>query len=704
MKVSEQKWKVVSALAELLRLVDNSEELFPLIVTVISELLQVGICSLMIEEHGRLRIRAAQGVAPEIIEKTALPIGEGVAGWVYLQQTPLLIEDIETDQRFHRHSLEKYYTHSLLSIPLVVGNESVGVLNINNKFDHTPFHQEDLESAMLVGEMVALAVRQAKTYDQSTRRLQELESLYAANKLFSSTLELKHILSAILGEIAKLVPLRGAIIFILDENTGGYNVGADELGESLDQDACIFTPELLPPAVFADIFAQHQVVKIDDLDLLRRMGWPQKPPALLIPLITENKVMGLILVYPEVPKIPGTHRISNRFLHFLGNAAALAIKNAALYQNVNRRMIELFSTNQALAEKTTELDDLNRYNKSIIEGLTSGLLVLNPEGTVLTCNRAAQRILRIDQTQVLNKRLEDAPIPSNFVDAVNRLRLQNDETIGHELLLEFPDLEKPLFVGLSITPFSRGMIVRFRDLSELKRLQEQVIWSEKLASIGLLAAGVAHELNNPLGAISGYIQLLLQGESDQEEQHKYLSEILEEIKRISGVVRNLLDFSRQSDECDPAIDLGMLIDKTVTLLRPQLEKNGITVTHLRSEMPALVSGNVAQLRALLLNLILNATQSVEEDVGEIVISDFCEKQHAGVTISDNGVGIPQDELERIFEPFYTRRRGTEVGTGLGLSIARKIVREHRGDIAVTSELGGGTEFTIKFPCAGVTNE
>lgn len=695
--------EMVREIAELLRSFDNLEGIYPRIVQIISEFLEVEIVSLMLNEEGELAIRGAQGLAPEIVTGTVLHPGEGIAGWVFREKLPLLVENIEQDERFHRASLERYYTRSLISVPLLAGGDCLGVLNINNKRDRTIFDGPDLAAAVLLADMIALAVKQARTQRELRRRVDELELLYGAVRLFASTLELDQILDAVLARIDRTVPLRRATIFMLDEEREEYRPAAQFDPRSLEGAASGFTPAQLPVPLAGGLFQDRRVQVVRDPAQLKDLGWPALEPALLIPLVVENKAVGIILLYPAAPAAGAVseHAYPFRLLRFLGDGAALAIKNAGLYQHVHRRMIDLFDANRTMQTQAEQLVELNRYNTSIIEGLTSGFLVLDRAGTIITCNRAAAEILGVACAAVLQRPLAASGVPAAFAEAVGKLQAEGREALGQDVLIDRPGSENPVWLGLSLTPFARGAILRFRDMTQLKNLQQQLIWSEKLASIGQLSAGVAHELNNPLASISGYLQLLQQ-EPLSPRQRDYLRIVFEELRRMGEVVNNLLDFSRRGDEKTPLVNLAELVAKTLALLRPQAEKMQVALRATVAGEQHLVTGNLAQLRSLLLNLVLNALQAGPPAGSEVTVAVFSEPGRAGVRVRDQGCGIPPGDLRKIFEPFYTR--GKAGGTGLGLAIARKIVEDHRGAIAVTSEVGAGTEFTVSFPLTGAGDE
>jgi two-component system NtrC family sensor kinase len=233
---------------------------------------------------------------------------------------------------------------------------------------------------------------------------------------------------------------------------------------------------------------------------------------------------------------------------------------------------------------------------------------------------------------------------------------------------------------------------------KLKSSQAQLVQSGKMAAVGQLAAGVAHEVNNPLQIILSRVQLLMMRHRELEPLVKDLHLIESNVKRISRIIRSLLDFARHNtgDEEWRRIDLVYLITQTVNLMQHLMEKAGIEVevSH-PSGGPPTIHGNVGEVEQIFLNLLINARQAMP-DGGRIDITIRVEEETAIVRVSDTGEGIPEGYLERIFDPFFTTRE-EEGGTGLGLSIIYGIIEKHNGRIEVESNEGLGTSFELQLP-------
>ncbi|MBF0352938.1 MAG: HAMP domain-containing protein [SAR324 cluster bacterium] len=233
---------------------------------------------------------------------------------------------------------------------------------------------------------------------------------------------------------------------------------------------------------------------------------------------------------------------------------------------------------------------------------------------------------------------------------------------------------------------------------KLSEAHRQLYQSDKLASIGRLAAGVAHEINNPLTGVLSYSSYLLKRIEDKESRDD-LEVIVRETKRCREIVKNLLDFARPVPSKQGMSSLHDAMEHSLVILTSQLEKKHIVITRNFEENLPLIMADINHLQQLFINLILNAMDAIEDTQGEIILTSFTEasttENYIVVQVSDSGCGIPHESIHKIFEPFYTSK-GTK-GTGLGLPIVWGIVEELKGTITVKSDVGKGTTFTIRIP-------
>ena len=247
-----------------------------------------------------------------------------------------------------------------------------------------------------------------------------------------------------------------------------------------------------------------------------------------------------------------------------------------------------------------------------------------------------------------------------------------------------------------------GRLIIFDDITERSELETRLVQADKLSSIGLLAAGVAHEVNTPLAVISTYAQMLAKQVNGDEAKSRMLEKIAKQTFRASEIVNSLLNFSRTGPTEFEDVDLNRVLRETLSLIEPQLQKTQIRVLQNLEPNLRTIRGNSSKLQQVFLNLFLNARDAMESG-GVLEVKTITDAAAVRVTVVDSGQGISADLLSRIYDPFFTPK-GAQKGTGLGLSITYGIVKEHGGSIVADSNPGQGTCFTLAFPLVPKTVE
>jgi two-component system NtrC family sensor kinase len=248
--------------------------------------------------------------------------------------------------------------------------------------------------------------------------------------------------------------------------------------------------------------------------------------------------------------------------------------------------------------------------------------------------------------------------------------------------------------------FTNLAIALNRMLAELKKREDQLIQSRKLAAVGNLTAGIAHELNNPLNNISLTTEALIDefDEWDKATKLKMLQDIFSQVERAGTTVANLLDFTRRDKEAFEQVHLKDVLERTLKLMANEINLSQVQLdVDLDDNLPPIM-GNQNNLQQVFLNLFLNALQAMP-DGGTLCVKAFAEHESLKVVVNDTGIGIPKENLNSIFDPFFTTKELGK-GTGLGLSVSYGIIQKHQGTITVESEVGKGTSFTITLPCVG----
>ncbi len=365
-------------------------------------------------------------------------------------------------------------------------------------------------------------------------------------------------------------------------------------------------------------------------------------------------------------------------------SVALAIENAYLYHQASRR--------------AEELERLKDYSENIIESLTVGVAVINERGEIISWNRVLENIFKQEKKDIIGRQLAEVLGPKNM-----QVLFPADTQEGYHLLSEItltlPSGEERIF-DIARTPLldnklvPYGTIIVFEDITDKVRLQQQLVTSEKLASIGLLSAGVAHEINTPLTGISSYVQLLQKKLTDTHYV-QILEKIEAQTERVARIIKNLLNFARHpSDTSFRQVNLKESLLEIISLIDYKLKAMNIKLElNLQDIKPILGQGE--RLQQVFINIILNALDAMPRG-GKLKIDLWQKDGEAVIAIADSGHGIKKEHLPRIFDPFFTTK-GVGKGTGLGLSISYAIIKDHEGRIEVESELGKGSTFTIYLP-------
>jgi len=260
---------------------------------------------------------------------------------------------------------------------------------------------------------------------------------------------------------------------------------------------------------------------------------------------------------------------------------------------------------------------------------------------------------------------------------------------------------KSLTLNVSITPLVSksgeriGRLLLFDDVTQREHMEEQMSQTEKLTSLGLLAAGVAHEVNTPLAVISNYIQMLAKQMPENDPRHSIIEKIVKQTFRASEIVNNLLNFSRTGAAEIANVDLNHVVEETLSLVSHPLKTSQIQVVkNLGDGLPA-VRGSANKLQQVFLNLFLNARDAMPSG-GILEVRTAAHNGSVEIEIVDTGAGIPREHIHRIFDPFFTTK-SVGRGTGLGLSVSYGIIKEHAGKVDVRSAPGKGTSFHVEFP-------
>ncbi len=456
-------------------------------------------------------------------------------------------------------------------------------------------------------------------------------------------------------------------------------------------------PPLLPRgSSIGDRMLERQTVLLDDPIGSRNCApgdvafWRTHGLYYFVPCVSEEGAIAVMALGRKESGGP----LSSEDMTLLGavaGQAATALENGRLYRR--------------LEQKAGELDSMRQFSENIIESLGDGLAVLDLDDRIIRWNAGFERLYGVPRAEAIGRSLDEV-FDGDFVERLSAARAERPA--GAQLyrvpLLSRHAERRRLRVKAATAPLLTrtgqisGTIMIAVDGTARVQLEEQLQLSEKMASIGLLAAGVAHEVNTPLTGISSFTQMLLEDADKEDPRTRLLEKIERQTFRAARIVNGLLNLARpgRTDTNGP-VDVNTVIADVLVLLEHQLEAGNIKVRRELANPGVVVQGIEFKMQQVFLNLFLNARDAMPSG-GWLTVRSRSEGGSAVVEVSDTGSGILPEHLSRIYDPFFTTKAAGQ-GTGLGLSVTYGVVQEHQGTIECTSGRGHGTRFTLTLPLA-----
>lgn len=510
-------------------------------------------------------------------------------------------------------------------------------------------------------------------------------------RTLSATTALEPLLNALVSRLQQVLDVEKVAVFIEDaKKPGGYRV-AKSVGLSSD-----YVVQKDFKQMIRQKSAARGIVRADELELLdTETSDGQQIVRQELHYYAPCVVRGRMVAVIGLGRASDGSLLTSEDLDILQTVSgyvAVAVENSLLYQEQEQRADEL-----AL---------LKEFNESIVESINVGLLAVDENGFVTRCNSTFEEMLGLDREETVGRLVEEL-FDENFTDNISQVlgktgwhlnelrhvyKLHTNAANGKSLILNVA--VAPL---RSISSEQRGAIIVLENVTSRVKLEESLQQSEKLSSIGLLAAGVAHEVNTPLTGVSSYTQMLLGMIPENDPKHALLQKVQKQTDRASNIVGNLLNFSRVGGGSEFGdVDVNKTIDDTIQLLEPQLRKSRVRIVKNYARKPPSIYGNAGKLQQVFTNLILNARDAMR-DGGTITLTTGIEDDGSLlIEVADDGEGIAPENLTKIFDPFFTTK-SVGSGTGLGLAVTYGIVQEHAGTIEAQSEPGAGAVFRLKFP-------
>ncbi|GBC94675.1 Sensor protein ZraS [bacterium HR16] len=698
-KHNDKRLQEVTALYEIGQAMEGGElqALLDMITHKAAEVMEAQACSLMLlDEDGQtLVIRSSYGLPDAIIEQTRVPWGRGIAGRVVASGQAMLITDPRKDPRLagedvpYRDDIE-----ASLCVPLRDSHGGViGVLNIHRRKPAPTFTEQDMRLFSVFAMQAASAIKHAQLYRDLTYRVNELSVLSELSAAVNSTLELEQILQQTADGIVETVRFDRCAIFLLDESgklvtpraVRGYR--PETLGS---------TPVRVADGVIGMAVRNKALVLIENAQRssqpARGFGRMLGTNAFLVaPILARNRVIGVV-VADNKPSGRPIDRANIQLLTTFINQAGMAIENARLYHDLDRRF--------------NELHNLWEYTRNLLSSIGVGVVSIDREEIILTWNDAAERITTVPHERALGYKLEDLfahfflpEEEKNMLLEIIRLPFQTGERHSRFKCALHPYQRGEMYFNFESSPLRapngsvQGVVFIFEDITHEVLMEMEMQRVRQLAAVGQLASTIAHELRNPLSSIRASAQHLRGEYAGNAELCEFLDIIINEVDVLNTKATEFLRFARPVEPVFQEVSLSDLIGSTVQFMHSYIEEQGVQV-EVDVSVPFTIKADPNQMKEALRNLIINAVQAMPEGGTLSLIATPAPGDTVNIIVKDTGVGIPPENLDRIFTPFYTTKAK---GSGLGLANVQKIVESHGGTISVQSQVGTGTEMRITLP-------
>ncbi|HXF49461.1 MAG TPA: GAF domain-containing protein [Verrucomicrobiae bacterium] len=644
---------------------------------------------LLDEERDELVVMAGKGEyrGAKSTVGQRLAIGRGINGMVARTGKSLLVNDVTKEPAFH-FVKELPDTRSELTVPIKAEGKVLGTLDIQSS-QPDAFWPADVLTLQTVADQVGIAVTNARLFEKSRKQNLRLSILNRLSSEIASARERKEVLELILESARKLLSSGHALLLVSAPN--GLALFEYRLSPEESRTARRLVQELSRAQEF--LRGCIEAGECRYYDLARLEGWPSAVGDCLgrlgfsrffcAPLRARGgKLLAFLLISAE-----NTHESPDNFLRLVqafAYQAQTALENAFLIQE--------------LIESEAKFTDLYENAPDMYQTLDS-------TGRVLACNRTQEKVLGVPKKEILGRPFSDWVHPDSkgaWEEHVRTVSGSAEESSCHvHLVLAGGGVMDAEAHSRRVVSREGGILIRsvLRDVTEKKKLEQQLLQSQKMESIGTLAAGVAHEFNNFLGGIVGYADLALRI-GQPEKMTKNLGEIIRISQEAKEVVRQLLSFSKKVGEGTwLPVDLEKVMREAADLVARELHRQAIQLEWRLEKTPPLM-GQHEQLVQVFLNLFINAVHAIGQG-GKIAVRMAPLGESIRVEVADNGSGITPENLPKIFDPFFSTKGvygdGSQPGTGLGLTICYNVVRAHGGEITVASEVGAGTTFTLTFP-------
>ncbi len=654
------------------------------------------------EKTGMLQLKAHNGGAAGLFAgQGSLKPGQCLCGKAFVSGRPLLVKKVSEDPRIQNIDPVTSGIESIAAVPITSNRVVWGVLALAAR-KPAHFTSMDIQPLATIGGQLGVAIENTKLIGQLRDKMEHIELINELSGIVNSSLSIGTIFRMMVSEIRKIIDYDRSSLLLFNEERQNLLIFALDTGMKT-----VMTRGVKAPI---NTTSAGWVIKNNrpwiNCDLREDLRFPDDKKLLKegirstisIPLY-KDRMLGVFNLDSTEPG-----KYSEKDLQILLSVSkhiSVALENALLFEEISKEKREWRKTFDAITDMVW-IEDMGqriiRANQALLKksGFTPGQVMGKP------CRQVMEKIGIRAETRLCGGTAESGR-PS-FRELTGR-----DGSIFHFWAYPLVDEEGHMY----------AMVHYLKDVTEQRRLEGHLIRANRLASLGTLVAGIAHEINNPLGIIAGYSDALMDRARDEallrqpqfEDFPEYLETINKEIFRCKGILRSLLDFASPSSGAFRLLDINEIIKEVILLVNHRAKRFHHKMEfHLRRDLPK-IYGEPGALRQVFMNIIINSLYFTPER-GSIIITtrpgaggpgeaimatqSIMAPQVIEVVIQDTGAGIPGEIMEKIFDPFFTTKPAGE-GTGLGLSICHKIVEEHGGSIDVRSEPGKGAEFVIKIP-------
>jgi two-component system, NtrC family, sensor kinase len=590
---------------------------------------------------------------------------------------------------------EQILREDLRAIKIFFGEGVVGALVLRGA------NQSQINFAESIAVDLGQSAKQVIEFSDVHRLKRELNIINRISKALSSYLEMDRVLASTMQAVWELFSVESAFLVLMEFRGKG---GMQRIPLNGDFNSQVWIKKGFDQGIVGHCIRHQATAIVDDVALDARydplidgLESFETRSLLCVPLLVREQGIGALVLVNKIETSFNRHDLT--LLVTLAASVGVAVENARLFR-------DLSDANGSLKVSQREIERSRSVLMTLFDNLDDELYIISRKYNVVAVNQSRADRVGIEPKKLVGKKCyevlenRDSPCPDclagvTFKDHLKTKRLHcsvsNDNRRKEQEIYTYPIYGRDGII--------RQTILQHHDITDRRDLEASLIQAEKLAAVGQLAAGVVHELNNPLTAVLANSELLRRELGKKVEKNESLELIEHAGRRAQDVLRELLDFARQETPTFRATDINETIRQALSLVERQWEKTCVQLDYnLAPDIPR-IDGNGDHLMTVWINLLVNARDSLDDRPGMIRIDSFLNAQDIVIQVTDSGGGIPEDQIDRIFDPFFTtKERGK--GTGLGLATSFRIVEQHGGSIHVNSRKNEGTVMTVRLPKTG----